>query len=89
MLLLHITIKGNDTCSNMVANSLPIHTPSTPGVWSKGHYFLKVVMLHIILSLKRKEVLTNKQAKTHTTDLWGLVDWSDIEIVQLSIFLFY
>ena len=44
-------IKGNDACSNMVANILPVDTPSTPGVGSKGQnfFFLKVVMLHIKL----------------------------------------
>ena len=37
----------------MEANMLYLHTPTTPGVGSKGHIifsFLKVVMLHIKLS---------------------------------------
>ena len=29
-------IKGNDACSNMVANILSVDTTSTPGVGSKG-----------------------------------------------------
>ena len=29
-------IKGNETYSNMIANSFPLHTPLTPGVGSKG-----------------------------------------------------
>ena len=29
-------IKGNNTCSNMAANILPVDTPSTPGVGLKG-----------------------------------------------------
>ena len=35
-------IKANDTCSNMVANSLPTDIPSTPGSRSKDqtiHFF--------------------------------------------------
>ena len=33
----------------MLANILPLHTPLTPGVWSKCHFFPKVVMLHVKL----------------------------------------
>ena len=33
-------IKGNDECSNMQANILSLHTPSTPGVGSKVNTFL-------------------------------------------------
>ena len=34
-------IKGNDTCSNLVANILPADTPSTPGMGVKRskHFF--------------------------------------------------
>ena len=44
-------IKGNDACSNMVANILPVDTPSTSEVGSKGlkKNLLKVVKLHIKL----------------------------------------
>ena len=39
----------------MKANMLSLHTPTTPGVGSKGHFlfFLKVVMLHIKLKWKK------------------------------------
>ena len=42
-------IKADDAGSNMVANILPIDTPSTQGVGSKVklYFFLKEVMLHI------------------------------------------
>ena len=41
-------IEGNGACSIMVANILPVDTPSTPGKGQKDkHFFLKVVMLHI------------------------------------------
>ena len=45
-------IKADDAGSNMVANILPTDTPSTQRMGSKGQtiiFFLKVVMLHIIL----------------------------------------
>ena len=32
-------IKGNEVYNNMPANSLPVHSPLTPGVGSKGHFF--------------------------------------------------
>ena len=39
----------------MKANMLSLHTLTTPGVRSKGHFFsfLKVVMLHIKLKWKK------------------------------------
>ena len=45
-------IKGNEAYNNML-NILPLHTPFTPGVGSKGHFvfsFLKEVLLHFQLS---------------------------------------
>ena len=47
----------------MKPNSLSLHTPSTPGVGSKGQIsfsFLKMVMLHI--KLKVEDVQSNMQA---------------------------
>ena len=46
-------IKGNCAQSTMKANMLSFHTPTTPGVGSKGHFFIKVVMLHIKLKWKK------------------------------------
>ena len=45
-------IKENETYNNMLANILHLHTPLTPGVGSKDHFFsfLKVVMLHMKLT---------------------------------------
>ena len=39
----------------MKASVLSLHTPTTPGVGSKGHFclFLKVVMLHIKVKWKK------------------------------------
>ena len=31
--------KGNEAFNGMLVNTLTIHTPSTPGVRSKGHFF--------------------------------------------------
>ena len=43
-------IKGNDACSNMVANSVPVHTFSIPEVGSKVKtLFLRVAAIHIKL----------------------------------------
>ena len=49
--MLHIKLIGNDKYSNMQADILSLHTPSTPGVGSKVQtfLFLKVVMLHFKL----------------------------------------
>ena len=33
-------IKGNEAYNNMIANILPLHTPLTPGVGSKGQIFI-------------------------------------------------
>ena len=44
--------KGNEAYNNMLANILPLHLLLTPGVRSKGHFFLKVVMLHIKTGMK-------------------------------------
>ena len=65
-------IKGNDTCSNMVAKTLTVNTPSASGVGSKSQniFFLKVVMLHIKLKgLDHYEHHTNTcSILTHTLD---------------------
>ena len=47
MVMLHIKLKGNDACSNMVTNSLFV-----PRVGSQDQkiFFLKIVMLHIKMS---------------------------------------
>ena len=45
-------IKGNDTCSNIVANILPADTHTLdPGHWGQKvkTFFLKTVLLHIKL----------------------------------------
>ena len=43
-------IKGNDACSNMVANSVPVHIFSIPEVGSKVKtLFLRVAVIHIKL----------------------------------------
>ena len=49
--MLHIKLKMNDACSNMVANILIVDTPSTTGFGSNPHNtsFLKVVMVFIKL----------------------------------------
>ena len=49
-------INGNEKYNNMLANSLPLDTPSTPGVGSKGQLvfsFLKVELLHIKLKVMK------------------------------------
>ena len=53
-------IKGNEAYNNMLANILPLHTPLTPGMGSKGYFFsfLKVVMLHIKLKGMKHTILT-------------------------------
>ena len=47
-----ISTEGIKAYKNMLESILPLHTPSTPGVGSKGLFdsFLKVVMLHIKLT---------------------------------------
>ena len=43
-------INGNGSKTSMQAYILSLHTPSTPGVWSKvKHFYLKVVMSHVKL----------------------------------------
>ena len=48
----------------MKASVLSLHTPTTPGVGSKGHFcsFLKVVMLHI----KVKTYMQGNTLNLHT-----------------------
>ena len=44
-------IKGNEACNNMLANSLVLHLPLTPGMGQRVNFFsfLKEVMLYIKL----------------------------------------
>ena len=83
--------KGNGARTTIKANILSLCTPSTPGVVSKGQIlfsFLKVVMLHI-KSKGKKCRPTCKQKLTHTPDLWGWVERSDIEIAMQQISIFF
>ena len=68
----------------MKANILSLHIPSIRGVGSKGQifFFLKVVLSHIKGKLASKNF-----GLTHIPDVWGWVERSDIEIVQINIFL--
>ena len=54
-LLLKVVMLQNWAQSTMKASVLSLHTPTTPGVGSKGHFcsFLKVVMLHIKVKWKK------------------------------------
>ena len=61
-------IKGNDACSNMVANNLPVDTPSLWGVIKA--FFLKVVMLHI--KLKKLEQRAPRKLSLHTSSAPGV-----------------
>ena len=47
-------MKGNETYNNITPKSLPLLTPKTTGVGSKlqKHFFLIVVILHIIYQVK-------------------------------------
>ena len=71
----------------MKANMMSLHTPTTPGVGSKGHFFslLNMAMLHIKLKLKkcRPTYKLTLFEFTHTPNLLGLVLRSDIEIVKM------
>ena len=40
-------IKGNEKYNNMLANILPLHTPSTPGVGSKSLLFFFSESSHV------------------------------------------
>ena len=57
MIMLHIKLNEiANKCSNTQAHILPLHTPSTPGVWPNAQkkcccFFLKKVMLHIKLEM--------------------------------------
>ena len=65
-------IKGNWAQSTMKANMLSLHTPTTPVLRSKGHFFLlKVVMLHIKLKWKKCRP-TFKVTLWIYTHLWPL-----------------
>ena len=50
MVTLHIKLKANDTCSNMVAKVLPTDTPSTQGVGQKGQTISFTESSHVALS---------------------------------------
>ena len=45
-------IIGNGTCSNMVANTLPVDTPLTPGMRSKGQDIFFSESSHIEYQMK-------------------------------------
>ena len=74
----------------MRANILPLYTPSTPGQGQRVIFvsLLKVVMLHIKLKRKKSRPTCKLNIDlTHTPDLWGFVERSDIDIVQISMFI--
>ena len=82
---LHITLKGNGIEYNECKYSVLIHTLG----WGRKVIFvsfLKVVVLHIKLKRKKSRPTCKLNIDfTHTPDLWGLVERSDIDIVQISI----
>ena len=49
-------IKGNRAQSTMKANMLSLHTPTTPGVGSKGLYFFFSKSGHVAYQIKVEEV---------------------------------
>ena len=61
----------------MKANNLSFHTPSTPGMGSRGQLFFFSESGHVAYQNEGKEVLTNMQLKTltltHTPDLLGQI----------------
>ena len=65
----------------MQAQNLSLYTPSTAGVVLKGHFFPE--RGHFGYQINGKEV---DQMTVHTSLTLGLVEWPDIEIVQVNIF---
>ena len=70
----------------MKANMLSLHTPTTPGVGSKCHFFFSKSG-HVAYQIKVEEVKTNMQGNTlnlHTPLTSGDgFKGQDIEIVQM------
>ena len=59
--MLHIKVKGNEAYNNMLANVLPLHTPVTPGVGSKGQFFVFSESNHVACKIKGNEAETTLQ----------------------------
>ena len=55
-------IKENDTYNNTQENSLPLHTPSTPGMGSNGYFFSESTYNHVAYPINRNEALNTMQA---------------------------
>ena len=62
MVMLHIKLKGNEAYNNMLANVLPLHTPLTPGVGSKGQFFFFSESNHIACKINGNEAENTLQA---------------------------
>ena len=62
----------------MKANMLSLHTPTTPGVRSKGCFFsfLKVVILHIKLNWKKCKHIK----QDFSLEAWVPVGWVDLGV---------
>ena len=52
MVMLHIKLKADDACSNMVANISPTDIPSTQGVGSKGQTISFSESSHVAYQIK-------------------------------------
>ena len=61
-------IKADDAGSNMVANSLPIDTPSTQGVGSKGQTIYFSESSHVAYQIKADDAGRNMVANILPTD---------------------
>ena len=48
----------------MKANMLPLHTPTTPGLESKGHFVFFSKIGHVAYQIKLEEVKTYTQGNT-------------------------
>ena len=73
MVMLHINIKGNETYNNMLANSLPLHTPLTSRVGSNGQLFFFSESCHVAYQINRNEADNTMQANIlllHAHDPW-------------------
>ena len=60
----------------MKANMLSLHTPTTPGVGSKGHFLSFSKSGHVAYQIKVEEVNLH-------TPLTSAVGFNDIEIAQM------
>ena len=84
--MLHVKLNGNEEENTMQANILPFYTPTNPRLAQKvKSFFLEVD--HAAYKIKGNTCRTLfKCDLLYTPDIYGWVKWSDMKIVQISLF---